>query len=256
MKREDIKLGDLYQLSDHRLLCGDSSDQEGVKRLIAGEKARIILTDPPYGVAYVENKAHFKGKNGDSQISVPKVIANDGLQTDAEYARFTRDWLLAIKPHLESYNAAYIFNSDLMMPALRTGMQEAGWYYSQMIIWVKQSVVVGRKDYLPQHEICVYGWQGRHKMERAKGKSVIFYPRPSKSKIHPTQKPVGLLRKLLLDSTKVGDIVYEPFGGSGSTLIACEHTHRKARVIELDEEYVASIIARWEKLTGLKATKI
>jgi len=256
MKRRETKLGDLWQLGDHRLLCGDSTDPAGIERLMGEDKARIILTDPPYGVAYVENKAHFKKADGDSQISVPKVIANDGLQSDAEYAHFTRDWLLAIKDRLESYNAAYIFNSDLMICALRAGMQEAGWYYSQMIIWVKQSVVVGRKDYLPQHELCVYGWQGRHKMERAKGKSVIFHPRPSVSKIHPTQKPVGLLRKLLLDSTKVGDVVYDPFGGSGSTLIACEHTKRKARLVELDEDYVANIIARWEKLTGKKATKI
>lgn len=256
MKRHEVKLGDLWQLGEHRLVCGDSTDHATISRLMDGGKVRMLLTDPPYGVAYVENKAHFKKTDGESQISVPKVIANDGLQSDSEYAHFTRDWLLAIKDHLESYNAAYIFNSDLMFCALRAGMQEAGWYYSQMIIWVKQSVVVGRKDYLPQHEICVYGWQGRHKMERAKSKSVIFHPRPSVSKIHPTQKPVGLLRKLLLDSTKVGDVVYDPFGGSGSTLIACEHTKRKARLCELDEDYCASIIARWEKLTNEKAKKI
>ena len=256
MIRKTVKPGEIWELGEHRLLCGDSSDREAVERLMNGEKARIIMTDPPYGVAYVENKSHFKKKDGDTQISVPKAIANDGLQTDKQYHDFTLGWLSAIRPHLESYNAAYIFNSDLMLCALRAGMQTAGWYYSQMIIWVKQSAVVGRKDYLPQHELCVYGWHGRHKMERPKGKSVIFHPRPSVSKIHPTQKPVGLIRKLMLDSTKTGQIVYKPFGGSGSTLIACEHLNRKCRAVELDEEYCANIIARWEKLTGKEAHKI
>jgi len=256
MKRETVKLGDLWQLGDHRLLCGDSSDEGGVQRLMGGDKVRVVLTDPPYGVAYVENKAHFKTRGGDTQISVPKAIANDGLQSEEQYAAFTRGWLGAIRGYLESYNAAYIFNSDLMMCALRKGMADAGWYYSQTLIWVKQSGVVGRKDYMPQHELCVYGWMGRHKMERPKGKSVIFHPRPSASKLHPTQKPVGLVRKLMLDSTKPGDIVYEPFCGGGSTLIAAEQTRRRCRAIELDEDYCATIIARWEKLTGNKAKKI
>lgn len=257
MKQQEVKKGDLFRLGDHRLMCGDSTDPDNIERLI-GEKGKVrtILTDPPYGVAYVENKAHFKNGAEEVQISVPKKIANDHLQSDEEYAAFTRGWLEAVKPHLESYNTAYIFNSDLMLCALRAGMQQSGWYYSQMIIWVKQSGVIGRKDYMPQHELAVYGWMGRHKMEHPKGKSVIFHPRPTASKIHPTQKPVGLLRKFILDATKKDEIVFDPFGGSGSTLIACEHTQRRCRMIEMDEDYCSKIIARWELLTGKKAEKI
>lgn len=157
---------------------------------------------------------------------------------------------------MDSYNAYYIFNSDLMYCALRSGILKAGYYYSQMLIWVKNSVVVGRKDYLPQHELVAYGWFKRHKFERSKGKSILFYPRPSKSKLDPTMKPVGLLRKLIENSTKKGELVYEPFMGSGSTLIACEHLRRKCYGVEMSLEYAKTIIARWEKLTGNKAKKI
>ncbi len=249
-----MKQGDIYILGNHRLGCGDSSDPEFVKKVLGDQKVRSILTDPPYGVAYVENKAHFK-KEAAPGAAMDKPIANDQLQTDEQYRDFTRKWLEAVAPHLASYNQAYIFNSDLMMCALRAGMKEAQFYYSQMIIWVKNSVVVGRKDYLPQHEVIAYGWYGRHKMERAKSKSVIFHPRPSSSKLHPTMKPIGLLRKLLLDSTKIGDVVYDPFGGSGSTLIACEHVGRKCVMLELDTSYCEKIVERWEKVSNCKAKK-
>ncbi len=256
MKRKEVKLGETWELGNHRLICADCMDENAVKRLMNTNTIRSIVCDPPYGVAYVENKEHFKRKDGEMQICVPKRMQNDGMQSDEQYANFTNNWLLTIKPYLQKYNTCYIFNSDFMLCALRKGMQDAGWYYSQMIIWVKQSSVVGRKDYMPQHELIAYGWNGRHKMERTKAKSIIFHPRPDKSKLHPTQKPVGLLRKLIVANTKQGEIVYDPFGGSGSTLIACEHLNRKAFTIEIDEEYCSTIIARWEKLTKKEAKKI
>ena len=162
-------------------------------------------------------------------------------------------WLDAVKEKLDHYNTCYIFNSDLMFCALRDGLKRAGFYYSQMVIWVKNTVVIGRKDFLPMHELIAYGWYGRHKVERSKAKSVIFHPKPASSKLHPTMKPVGLLRKILPNSTKVGEWVYDPFGGSGSTLMACEHLKRKCIMVELDPLYVSIIIERWEKLTGLKS---
>jgi site-specific DNA-methyltransferase (adenine-specific) len=143
-----------------------------------------------------------------------------------------------------------------MFPALRSGMKESGFYYSQMIVWLKNNVVMGRKDYLPMFELIAYGWFGRHKMERSKAKNVLFHPKPAKSKLHPTQKPVGLLRKLIPNSTKIGDCVYDPFLGSGSTAIACEHLGRRCIGIDIDPEYVATSIARLEKLIGEKAKKI
>ena len=152
-----------------------------------------------------------------------KKIAGDQLQTEKEYAEFTRKWIEAIKPNLAQKNSFYIFNSDWMICALREGMKAAGLYYSQLIIWVKNSMVLGRKDYNPQHELIAYGWHGSHRFERSTAKSVIFCPKPTKAKLHPTMKPVELLRKLIANSTKTGEWVCDPFLGSGSTLIACEH---------------------------------
>ena len=247
-----VEQNTIWKLGNHILACGSSTDAAFVAKVIGKEKIRCILTDPPYGVDYVGGKRDFSklGKVG------AKNIADDQIQTQDEYASFSKEWLDAVTPHLESYNAVYIFNADSMFPALRRGMEDAGLYYSQMLVWVKNTVVVGRKDYLPMHELIAYGWFGRHKMTRTKAKSVIFHPKPARSKLQPTMKPVGLLRKLLPNSSRFGDWVYDPFGGSGSTLIACEHLGRKCITIELDPEYAATTIARWELLTGKTAKKL
>ena len=251
MTKKDVQQGDIWQLGNHILGCGASLDKDFVDKVVGGVKVRCVVTDPPYGVAYVE------GKQGFNQIGkeTNKAIAGDELQTDEKYTEFTKQYLNNIKDHLDHYNACYIFNGDLMYPALRAGMKQAGFYYSQMIVWVKNTVVLGRKDYLPMHELIAYGWYGRHKMERSKAKSVLFHPKPASSKLHPTMKPVGLLRKLIPNSTKMGEIVYDPFLGSGSTMIASEHLGRKCIGIEIDPSYVETTIARWEKLTGQSATK-
>lgn len=256
-----IKRGDIYILGDHRLMCGDCIEDD-ITKLVAGGGIRLIATDPPYGVAYVENK---RGLTGDkSHVAMDREIKNDGLQSEEQYIEFTKKWMEKVKPYLADYNAFYIFNAETMYLALRQGIKSAGFYYSQMIIWIKNTVVMGRKDYLPMHELVAYGWHGRHKFERAKDKTVIPYPevdnliyedKPSSSKLHPTMKPVGLMRKLILNSTKIGEIVFDPFSGSGSTLMACEHTKRKCIGVEFDPVYVETIIKRWEKLTGKKAIK-
>jgi DNA modification methylase len=121
---------------------------------------------------------------------------------------------------------------------------------------VKTQAIVGRLDYLPQHELIAYGWLGVHEFHKSKDKSVIVYPKPSKSILHPTMKPVGLLRQLILNSSKIGDTVYEPFAGSGSTLIACEQTRRKCVAVEMDPHYCEVIIRRFEKLAGIDALKL
>lgn len=199
----------------------------------------MILTDPPYGVAYMDNK-----------------IQGDELQSEEKYRDFSKRWISAAVKHLEDYNTIFIFNADTMICALRKGMKDAGVYYSQLIIWIKNTVVMGRRDYLAQHELIAYGWYGKHKRERGQSHSVLFYPKPAKSKLHPTMKPVGLLRKLILNSTKTGEIVYDPFGGSGSTLIAAEELKRKCAMIEISPEYIQTIITRWERLTGGKVIKL
>lgn len=245
-----VQKNDIFLLDSHILACGDALDPEIVKRVIADRKISLILSDMPYGVAYTENKAGF------NNISKAKAIANDHFQTDEQYRRFTNGWLALVKPHLADKNSLYLFNSDKMLFAMREGMVDAGFKFSQLLIWVKNHAVMGRMNYLPQHELIAYGWHGKHKFYKSQHKSVLFYPKPNKSPLHPTMKPVSLLRDLILNSSKIGDYVYDPFSGSGSTVIACEQTKRKAIMIELDPEYCATIIARWERVTGKKAEKI
>lgn len=239
-----------WQLGDHRLVQGDSTDPEIVRMVMGIEKANLICTDPPYGVAVAESKRNFR------TLSKDKNIANDHLQSDDEYRQFSSAWLEAIAPHLAKKNSAYIFNADKMVWSLRDGMVDARYKVAQLLLWVKQQSVIGRLDYAPQHELIVYGWHGTHHFRRSKDKSVLFYPRPNKSKLHPTTKPVGLVRRLILNSSKIGDVVFDGFLGSGTTLLACEQTKRRCFGIELDPEYCQTIITRWEKMTGKKAKRI
>lgn len=243
-----INTGDIYSVGKHIVACGDSLDKEFVAKVVGTRKVQAVVTDPPYGVAYVENKvgvAELGKKNA-------KAIKGDHLQTEYEYARFTQSWIEAILPHLHPYNTFHVFNCDSMFLALRTGMYAAGIHFSQMLIWIKNQSVMGRMDYLPQQELIAYGWYKKHKRVKAQISSVICHPRPQKSKLHPTQKPIGLLRKLILNVTSAGDYVYDGFLGSGSTAIACEQLGRICIGIEQDTEYVGVCLLRLEKLTNQK----
>ena len=231
-------------------MFGDSRDPKLMKKLIGSERINLICTDPPYGVAAVESKRNFKA------LAKDKVVANDQIQTDAEYKRFNSEWLQAVIPHLASHNACYIFNADKMVWALRDAMTQNNFKVAQLLIWVKSQAVVGRLDYAPQHELIVYGWHGRHKFQRSKDKTVFFYPRPTKSSFHPTTKPIGLIRRLILNSSKINDVVYDGFLGSGTTLLACEQTKRRCYGVELDLEYCLTAIRRWEALTKQKAKQL
>ena len=242
--KRSINYGDIITLGRHKLLCGDACDKELISKFLKGVKINQVLCDVPYGVAAVESKNSFKSKLGNN-----KIIANDQYQSDEEYANFTQKWLDAVKPYLATKNTAYIFNSDKMIFALRQGMLNAGFHFSQLLVWVKSQPVIGRLDYQPQHELIAYCWFGRHQFLKSKDKSVIFYPKPSKSLLHPTMKPVGLIRRLILNNTKIGDIVYDCFSGSGSTLIAAEQTKRTCYAVELDAEYCQTIIDRYNSLT-------
>lgn len=242
-----MKSGNIYQLGQHLLACGSSSDLELVKRLVGEDKVHLVLTDPPYGVNYTESKRRL------TNLSVKKTIANDNIEDTGAYQTFTTSWLEVLKPCLAKKNSLYIFNSDKMLLSTVQALESTGGKFTQLLIWAKTQSIVGRMDYLPQHELIIYGWYGTHNFTKSKDKSVLIYPKPSKSKLHPTMKPVGLLRRLILNSSGVGDIVFDGFGGSGSTLIACEQTKRQCRMVELDPDYCQVIIDRWEKLTGQKA---
>lgn len=246
-----IQTGDLIRLGEHLLLCGDSTKQEEVVRIIADRTINLILTDPPYGVGYVESKADFT-----QTLGKPKEIKNDHVQSEDEYLTFTEKWMRLLPSFMAVKNAVYIFNTDKMLFPLRSAMERSGFRFAQLLIWAKTHAVIGRMDYLPQHELIAYGWYGTHAFRKSKDKSILVYPKPSKSKLHPTMKPVGLLRRLILNSSLVGDTVYDPFGGSGSTLLACEQTRRKCITIETDSEYCETIVSSWERMSGKRAELI
>jgi len=248
--KNSIKQGSVFRLGNHTLLCGDARNKEMVARLASDHKIKAVIVDVPYGVAVAESKEGFQ------PLLKNKAIANDQIQSDAEYAQFTQDWIEAVRPHLTKKNSFYIFNSDKMIFALREGILKAGLKFAQLLIWVKTQAVIGRMDYNPQHELVAYCWYGTHEFLKSKDRSVIVYPKPSKSPFHPTTKPIGLIRRLILNSTRIGDIVYDGFLGSGTTLLACEQTKRVCIGVELDPEYCQTIIDRFEKMTNLKAIQL
>ena len=243
------KLGDIWQLGEHRLMCGDSTDKATVEMLMNGKKADMIFTDPPYNVDY-EGKGKERLK-----------IQNDSFATDEECAK--RLWLPAFENMQSVANDCCAYyccmpqgGTHMMMMMM---MMKAGWQVKHELIWKKQSIVLNRADYNYQHEPILYGWNKTHKFY-GKGKfyttSVWEFDRPTKSKEHPTMKPIALIVEALDNSSKKRDIVLDLFGGSGSTLIACEQNNRICYMMELDPKYCDVIIKRWENLTGKKAIKL
>ncbi len=242
-----IKFETIWQLGDHLLGYGDARNASFVARVVGKNKINLVCCDIPYGVQAVESKEGFK------TLFKNKKIINDQLQTHEEYKQFNKEWLEAIIPHLASKNSAYIFNTEKMLFSLRDALIESGFKISQLLIWIKSQAVVGRLDYAPQHELILYSWYGTHKFRKSKDKSVLFYPRPAKNTFHPTTKPIGLIRRLILNSTNIGDVVFDGFLGSGTAMLACEQTKRRCIGIEIDLEYCLTTIKRFESLTGIKA---
>jgi site-specific DNA-methyltransferase (adenine-specific) len=245
----------MWKLGNHRLLQGDATKKEDIDRLVGGDKITLLLSDPPYGVGYVEGKQEFL-QTIERESKTREFAAIKGDAVEADYYDFSKRWLEAVRPHLKEKNAFYIFNGDSKLRELMNAFHDTGYTKSALLIWVKNHLVVGRKDYHPQHELIAYGWYGTHVYFGNKDKTTLFYPKPSKSKLHPTMKPPALLRRLIYHSTKPGDIVLDPFGGSGSTLIACDQLGRRCFMMECEETYCATIVERWEKLAGKKAEMI
>jgi site-specific DNA-methyltransferase (adenine-specific) len=240
-----ITQGMILQLGKHTLGCGSSTDKEFVKKVIGNETIHSIQTDPPYGVAIAQSSMN---------PTAHKPLVNDHLQSDKEYIQFTKDWLEPVKPFLAKKNSIYCWNSDKMIFALREAMIQSEFKFSQLLVWVKNQSTMARLDYLPAHELIAFGWFGTHKFYKAQDKSVLYAPKPQKSKYHATMKPISLIRRLILNSTQIEETVYDPFLGSGTTLLAAHQTLRKCIGIELEPEYCQVIVNRWEKLTGFKAS--
>ena len=240
------KLGDIYQLGNHRLMCGDSTDAEQVKLLTNGELVDMLLTDPPYNVAY-------EGKTKDKL-----TIKNDSME-DSAFRTFLRDAFSAANEVMKAGAAFYIWHADSEGYNFRGACHDIGWQVREVLIWNKNSMVLGRQDYLWKHEPCLYGWKdGASHLWASDRKqtTVIDFNRPTKAEIHPTMKPVGLFDYQIKNNTKGGDLVLDLFNGSGTTIMACEQNGRRACCMELDPRYVDAAIERWEKFTGQKAVKL
>lgn len=237
------KLGDIWQLGRHRLMCGDSTSIEDVEKLMAGQLADMLLTDPPYNVAY-------EGKTKDRL-----TIQNDSMDNDS-FRHFLRDAFSSADAVMKQGAVFYIWHADSEGYNFRGACFDIGWKVRQCLIWNKNSMVMGRQDYQWKHEPCLYGWkEGASHLWASDRKqtTVIDYQRPTKADIHPTMKPVGLFDYQIKNNTKGGDIVLDLFNGSGTTIMACEQNGRVARCMELDPRYVDACVKRWENFTGEKA---
>ena len=237
------KLGDIWKLGTHRLMCGDSTNVEDVYKLMGEERADMLLTDPPYNVAY-EGKTKKK-----------LTIQNDE-QDDADFRQFLVDAFEAANAVMKPGAVFYIWHADSEGYNFRGACFDIGWKVRQCLIWNKNSMVMGRQDYHWKHDPCLYGWkEGASHLWAADRKqtTVIDWQRPTKAEIHPTMKPVGLFDYQIKNNTKGGDIVLDLFNGSGTTIMACEQNGRVARCMELDPRYVDACVKRWETFTGEKA---
>lgn len=231
------KLGDLWLLGKHRLVCGDSTKPESFELLMDGKTANLVVTDPPYNVNY-------EGTAGKLQ--------NDNMSDDAFYS-FLFDSFTNIEKHLAQDGSIYVFHADTEGLNFRRAFADAGFYLSGTCIWKKQSLVLGRSPYQWQHEPVLFGWKkkGKHMWYSDRKQSTIWeYDKPRKNADHPTMKPVALIAYPILNSSMSNCIVLDPFGGSGSTLIACEQTDRVCNTIELDEKYCDVIVKRYLEQVG------
>ena len=250
------QLGDIWILGEHRLMCGDSTSENDVKCLMQDEKADMCFTDPPYGVSYADKNQFLNTLDRGNRVQVP--IKNDHMSVD-DTSEFVYKAFCNIRDNLAEYSSYYITapqGGELLM--MMTMMQKACIPLRHMLIWVKNNHVLGRCDYNYKHEPILFGWINKHKFY-GKGEhkfSTWEIPKPVKNDLHPTMKPVALVENALLNSSLKGQICLDLFGGSGTTLIACEQLGRKARLMELDEHYCDVIIQRWQKLTGLEAYRL
>lgn len=231
------KSGDVWLLGNHRLICGDSTKEETYAVLMDGKKANLVVTDPPYNVNY-------EGSAG--------KIQNDNMENDKFY-QFLLDAFLNMGKAMADDASIYVFHADTEGLNFRKAFLDAGFYLSGTCIWKKQSLVLGRSPYQWQHEPCLYGWKkkGRHQWYSDRKQTTIWeFDKPKKNGDHPTMKPIPLIAYPIKNSSMSNCIILDPFGGSGSTLIACEQLGRICHTIELDEKYCDVIVKRYIEQVG------
>jgi DNA modification methylase len=237
--------GDIWICGEHRILCGDATVLGDVETVLAGEHADMTFCDPPYNVNYANSaKDKQRGKN--------RAILNDAL--GESFGAFLYD--ASVNILTATKGAVYICMSSSELDTLQKAFRDAGGKWSTFVIWAKNTFTLGRADYQRQYEPILYGWKdgADHYWCGARDQGdVWFVDKPHKNDLHPTMKPVALVERAIRNSSKSRDIVLDPFGGSGTTMIACENTGRRARLIELDPKYVDVIVTRWQNLTGENA---
>jgi len=231
-------LGDLYEIGEHRLLCGDSTQTDTFERLMQGELADMVVTDPPYNVAY-------EGKTKDAL-----TIENDSM-SDSDFYKFLYDFYSALTTAVKKGGAIYVWHASSEVINFAKALVDTGWLLKQQLIWVKNAMVMGRQDYQWKHEPCLYGWLAGDSHNWYSDRSqttVIEWNKPNRNGEHPTMKPIGLFAYQIQNSSKVGDLVIDAFGGSGTTMVACEQLKRRARLVEYDPKYCDVIVRRMIKL--------
>lgn len=237
-KASFVERGDIWTVGRHRLMCGDATSAEDVAKLMNGKKANLIVTDPPYNVA-------FKASDG-------LTIQNDSMKND-EFYTFLYNSFQNMAEHLENGGSAYVFHADTEGLNFRKAFLDAGFHLAGVCIWVKNSLVLGRSDYQWQHEPVLFGWKkgGKHSWYSDRSQTTIWnYDKPKRNKNHPTSKPLDLLGFPICNSSQENAVVMDTFGGSGSTLMACEQLNRICCMMELDEKYASVILRRYVEDTG------
>jgi DNA modification methylase len=238
------KLGDVWLCGKHRVMCGDSTSTDDAEALMGGVLANLLITDPPYNVAYT-------GGTADAL-----TIQNDDM-SDSDFRQFLRDVYSTADAVMNAGATFYIWHADLEGYNFRGAAHDIAWKIRQCLIWVKSSLVLGRQDYHWKHEPCLYGWKegaahfwGSDRTQT----TVLEFDKPARNGAHPTMKPVELFQYQIENSSPKGGVVLDLFGGSGTTMIACENSGRVARLMELDEKYCDVIVRRWQEFTGKQAT--
>lgn len=243
----DIKVGDVFRIGPHILVCGDSTIESTYHMLMSGSLADLVVTDPPYNVNY-------EGGTKDAL-----TIMNDSM-SDQEFYSFLFNFYSSLNPFVKEGAAWYVWHADSEGANFRLAMKNAGIEVKQCLIWVKNSMVMGRQDYQWKHEPCLYGWKpgaAHNWYSDRKQTTILEFDKPIRNAEHPTMKPVELISYQVKNSSKVGDIVVDAFGGSGTTMVVCHQMKRNARLIEFDPKYCQVIIDRMLKLdSSLEVEKI
>ena len=233
-----VEEGDVWVVGKHRLVCGDATNPEDVNKLMDGKRANLIVTDPPYGVS-------FKSSSG-------LTIQNDSMKNE-EFYQFLKNAFTNMAAHLEPGGAAYVFHADTEGLNFRQAFIDAGFHLAGCCIWVKDSLVLGRSDYQWQHEPVLYGFlkNGKHSWYSDRKQTTIWnFKKPKRNENHPTSKPLDLLSYPIGNSSQENAIVVDTFGGSGSTMMACERSNRICYMMELDKKYASVILRRYVEDTG------